>query len=104
MENIFKILREFAHLREIGNFLFIFSNAIVIVIGIIALFETIVYISNDESSQFAQRKAAVILLYSVILIFSGFFWLNVAWQNITGQVIFFDIPLNISYCAIFLCR
>ncbi len=98
------LLLQFAHMRPIAEFLFIFSTALVVVIGIIALFETVVYVSNEESTQFAHKKALVILLYSVIFMSSGFFWLNIAWQNITGQIMFIDIPLDVSYCAVFLCR
>jgi hypothetical protein len=95
--------QEFSDMRSIANFLFIFSSALVVIIGIIAFLEVLANIADDEVGSGAVKRTLVILLYSAILMISGIFWLNLFWQTTTGNVLLFYFSIPDVHCFLFAC-
>jgi hypothetical protein len=98
-----KFFEPFLDLENFSNFLFIFSTALIVIIGIIAFLESLIVGLKDDINPNVAKKAVSVFFYSLILVAAGVFWLNFFWQNTTGSVLMFNASFPEAVCTLFVC-
>jgi hypothetical protein len=99
-----EILKNFKDEYFVTDFLFIFSFALIVIIGFFAFLESIASGLSGSNSKYIPQKTIALLLYASVFILSGIFWVNFFWQNATGIVLVFNFPMPDFGCILFACR